>query len=91
MEAKFTNFKAFVAQHIPNHPVNWALAAMDLNTFLCLIATQLASHPTAGGQKIHLRVLSKLCIDPAAFDASALDRFELYCDYFSEAVAVHAK
>lgn len=91
MQTKFDNFKAFVTQHIPNHPINWVLAPMDLNTFLHLIASQLASHPTVGDQKIHHRVLGKLCINPADFDVAALDRFELYCDYFSQAVMVHAK
>ena len=90
MQTKFDNFKAFVAQHVPNHPVNWALSMMELSQFLSLIAFQLAAHSTDSGP-IHLRVLSKLSIDPAAFEPAALSRFELYCEYFTQALAVHAK
>ena len=94
LEQRFTNFKTFVEQQVPNSMIVFMLKTMSLQGFLALMIKMTREHPACskycGGVAIGRHcsehaaeiVMKKLDLDPAQFTPEALAKFKLYCEYF---------
>lgn len=83
MEQIFKNFKAFVAEHLPFHPVNFILQPMNLDTFVMFLIQQ-KSHivDIREPKKVAEVIIKKLELNPSNFQHETHDKFQRYIEYF---------
>ena len=98
LEQRFTNFKTFVAEQVPDSLIVFVLKTMSLQGFLALMIKMMNEHPACskycGGiamgrlcsEHAAEAVIKKLDLDPARFTPEALAKFKLYCEYFMEKI-----